>query len=276
MDPPQAHVPLTDERRSNVCARDDRRRARCRLALRPAGGYERPAAGPPQPAEALRNMAESELRARRALDQRCWATTSRKPTARPASSVAPSPADGLRGSQSLVSATSSPNCRREELFDIQKLRFRPRLRRPGRRRAGASRDVGGAGARNSAPIGAIGEGHAGVGAQGASTFRAALFGLNDGIVSNLALIAGVAGVAIGSEAVLVAGIGGWLAGCLLYGRPESTSPFVASQKSFNDRSPWKRDEVLLDPGEERRELISIYRVQGTIARAGRTGRRRAF
>ena len=110
-------------------------------------------------------------------------------------------------------------------------------------------------------VGAVGEGHAGVGASGASTFRAALFGLNDGIVSNLALIAGVAGVAVGSEAVLVAGIGGWLAGAFSMAAGEYIS--VRGQSEVLQRQiAMERDEVLLDPAEERRELVAIYRAKG--------------
>ncbi len=110
-------------------------------------------------------------------------------------------------------------------------------------------------------VGAVGEGHAGIGADGASTFRAALFGLNDGIVSNLALIAGVAGVAVGSEAVLVAGIGGWLAGAFSMAAGEYIS--VRGQAEVLQRQiAMERDEVLLDPQEEQRELVGIYRAKG--------------
>ena len=70
------------------------------------------------------------------------------------------------------------------------------------------------------PTGAAEAEHGFASASTASTFRAALFGLNDGLVSNLSLVAGVAGAAIDSDAVLVAGIAGWLAGAICLGAGE--------------------------------------------------------
>ena len=150
--------------------------------------------------------------------------------------------------------------RREELIDIQKYVSDPDsgdLAEEEREHRAALAELGS----QFGAEGAIGEGHAGVGSAGASTFRAALFGLNDGIVSNLALIGGVAGVAIGSEAVLVAGIAGWLAGAFSMAAGEYIS--VRSQSEVLQRQiAMERDEVLLDPEEERRELVSIYRAKG--------------
>lgn len=95
----------------------------------------------------------------------------------------------------------------------------------------------------------------------ATTFRAALFGLNDGVVSNLALVAGVAGVAIGSDAVVVAGIGGWLAGAFSMAAGEYIS--VRSQKELHEHQiGMELEELLLDPREEQRELEQIYRRKG--------------
>lgn len=95
----------------------------------------------------------------------------------------------------------------------------------------------------------------------ASTFRAALFGLNDGIVSNLSLVAGVAGAAIDSDAVLVAGIAGWLAGAFSMGAGEYVS--VRSQTElFEHQIARERLELEFDPEEERGELLEIYRRKG--------------
>src|SRR2546423_11688532 len=49
------------------------------------------------------------------------------------------------------------------------------------------------------------------------TFRAAVFGANDGLVSNLALIFGVVGGGAASSAVLLTGLAGLLAGAVLVG-----------------------------------------------------------
>ena len=116
----------------------------------------------------------------------------------------------------------------------------------------------------------IGEGdHGFASADTATTFRAALFGLNDGIVSNLSLIAGVAGAAIQSDAVLIAGIAGWLAGAFSMGAGEYIS--VRSQRElFEHQIARERLELELAPEEERAELLAIYRRKGVSAEvAGR-------
>ncbi len=95
----------------------------------------------------------------------------------------------------------------------------------------------------------------------ATTFRAALFGLNDGLVSNLSLIAGVAGAAVESDAVLIAGIAGWLAGASSMGAGEYIS--VRSQRElFENQIARERMELELDPEDERRELIAVYEGKG--------------
>src|ERR687897_2863339 len=60
------------------------------------------------------------------------------------------------------------------------------------------------------PIG--GEQHVGGGKSGA--LRAAIFGVNDGLVSNLSLIFGVSGAGVDNTVVIVAGGAGFLAGAL--------------------------------------------------------------
>ncbi len=98
----------------------------------------------------------------------------------------------------------------------------------------------------------------------ASTFRAALFGLNDGIVSNLSLVAGVAGAAVESDAVLIAGIAGWLAGAFSMAAGEFVS--VRSQTElFENQIARERLELELDPEDERAELFAIYRAKGISA-----------
>ena len=257
MDPPRAHVPLTDERIERLREMIGDELDAAWLYDRLAGMSDRQPAHH-QPAEVLRGMAESERehaahwiallgdhepqayldRHRPSLRVRLMAFEAR-----------------VFGLGYIIS-----QLRREELFDIQRYVSDPDsagLAEEEREHRATLAEL----APQFGAEGAIGEGHAGVGAQGASTFRAALFGLNDGIVSNLALIAGVAGVAIGSEAVLVAGIGGWLAGAFSMAGGEYIS--VRSQSEVLQRQiAMERDEVLLDPGEERRELISIYRSKG--------------
>ena len=253
MDPPsvpQAHVPLTDDRR-------ERLREMIADELDAAWLYDRLAgmSDPPQ-AEVLSSMAKSELTHAthwvRLLGDERFPTDMHRPSLRVRLMALQARVFGLGFVISQL--------RREELVDIQRYVSDPDsgdLAEEEREHRAALAEL----APQFGAEGAVGEGHAGIGAKGASTFRAALFGLNDGIVSNLALIAGVAGVAVGSDAVLVAGIGGWLAGAFSMAGGEYIS--VRSQSEVLQRQiAMERDEVLLDPAEERRELISIYRAKG--------------
>ena len=253
MDPPsvpQAHVPLTDDRR-------ERLREMIADELDAAWLYDRLAgmSDPPQ-AEVLSSMAKSELTHAthwvRLLGDERFPTDLHRPSLRVRLMALQARVFGLGFVISQL--------RREELVDIQRYVSDPDsgdLAEEEREHRATLAEL----APQFGAEGAVGEGHAGIGAKGASTFRAALFGLNDGIVSNLALIAGVAGVAVGSDAVLVAGIGGWLAGAFSMAGGEYIS--VRSQSEVLQRQiAMERDEVLLDPAEERRELISIYRAKG--------------
>ena len=66
------------------------------------------------------------------------------------------------------------------------------------------------------------------------TFRAAVFGANDGLVSNLALILGIGASGASTHAVLVAGVAGLLAGALSMGAGEYVS--VRSQRELLEAS----------------------------------------
>ena len=156
--------------------------------------------------------------------------------------------------------------RREELVDIRRYQADPdsgslaeeeREHRATLAQLGAA--TGGGGSRYDIALGDA-EQHSSQNTS-ATTFRATLFGLNDGVVSNLALVGGVAGVAVGSDAVLVAGIGGWLAGACSMAAGEYIS--VRSQAELHESQiALERDELELDPEEERRELVGIYVAKG--------------
>jgi len=55
------------------------------------------------------------------------------------------------------------------------------------------------------------------------TLRAAVFGVNDGLVSNLNLVMGIAGASAESKFVLLAGVAGLLAGAFSMGAGEYVS-----------------------------------------------------
>jgi VIT1/CCC1 family predicted Fe2+/Mn2+ transporter len=98
-----------------------------------------------------------------------------------------------------------------------------------------------------------------VGSGGA--LRAATFGVNDGLVSNLALVMGVAGGAGSGRFVLLAGIAGLLAGAFSMGTGEWIS--VRSQRELYEREiEIEREELEQFPEEERGELALIYMSKG--------------
>lgn len=96
----------------------------------------------------------------------------------------------------------------------------------------------------------------------AGTFRAAVFGANDGLVSNLALVLGVAATGMAPGLVLTTGVAGLLAGALSMAAGEWVS--VMSQRELLDAS-------IPDPGANRavsdldvdaNELALVFRARG--------------
>ena len=94
--------------------------------------------------------------------------------------------------------------------------------------------------------------------------RPAVFGAMDGLVSNLALIAGVAGGTrdhTGSTAVVLAGLAGLAAGAFSMAAGEYTS--VASQSEAAQREIDKeRREIIANPDAEAGELAEMYVAKG--------------
>jgi VIT1/CCC1 family predicted Fe2+/Mn2+ transporter len=91
--------------------------------------------------------------------------------------------------------------------------------------------------------------------------RAAIFGINDGLVSNTALVMGFAGATSERAPVLLAGVAGLLAGAFSMGAGEYIS--MANQReAFEREIALERDEISLMPDDERRELELIYRAKG--------------
>lgn len=94
------------------------------------------------------------------------------------------------------------------------------------------------------------------------TFRAAVFGANDGLVSNLALVLGVAGAGISSGAVLLTGVSGLLAGALSMGAGEYVS--VRSQRELIAASaPAAHAPAVVGALDvDANELALVYRARG--------------
>jgi vacuolar iron transporter family protein len=91
--------------------------------------------------------------------------------------------------------------------------------------------------------------------------RAAVFGVNDGLISNVSLVLGVAGAGAASGYVLTAGIAGLLAGALSMAAGEYVS--VRSQREMYEyQIALEREELAEYPEEEAEELALIYQARG--------------
>lgn len=98
-------------------------------------------------------------------------------------------------------------------------------------------------------------------------FRAAVFGANDGLVSNLALVMGAGATGMSSTMVLFTGIAGLLAGALSMGAGEFVS--VRSQRELLDASSPTQITLAVAPDLDlnANELELIYRARGMSAEA---------
>lgn len=94
--------------------------------------------------------------------------------------------------------------------------------------------------------------------------RAAVFGVSDGIVSNVALIFGVAAASPDRAAVLVAGAAGLLAGATSMAAGEYVS-MKAQAELVQRELEIERRSLADQPLAERRELAAIYRKRGVDA-----------
>ncbi|QCU78756.1 rubrerythrin family protein [Citricoccus sp. SGAir0253] len=96
----------------------------------------------------------------------------------------------------------------------------------------------------------------------AGGFRAAVFGANDGLVSNLALVLGIGATGVANQVVLFTGIAGLLAGALSMAAGEFVS--VRSQRELLEAS--SPTQVTLEAAEhldlDQNELVLVYRARG--------------
>jgi VIT1/CCC1 family predicted Fe2+/Mn2+ transporter len=119
----------------------------------------------------------------------------------------------------------------------------------------------------------LGERHRSAGRGG--SLRAAVFGLNDGLVSNTCLILGVAGASGSSTILLTTGIAGLLAGAFSMAAGEWVS--VRSQRELHERQIGEeREELERYPEEEAEELALIYEARGLSIEEARTMARRVL
>lgn len=96
---------------------------------------------------------------------------------------------------------------------------------------------------------------------GGGNLRAAVFGVNDGLVSNASLIMGVAGASGQAGVILLSGVAGLLAGALSMAAGEYLS--VRSQREMYEyQIGLERDELDQYPREEAAELALIFQARG--------------
>jgi len=96
---------------------------------------------------------------------------------------------------------------------------------------------------------------------GGNNLRAAVFGASDGLVSNAALVMGVAAAGVAQDGLLITGMAGLLAGALSMAAGEYIS--VRSQREFYEHQiALERAELAEYPEAEAEELALIYNARG--------------
>lgn len=93
------------------------------------------------------------------------------------------------------------------------------------------------------------------------TARAAVFGVSDGLVSNVSLILGVAGANTSASFVRLAGLAGLIAGACSMAVGEYLS--VSAQVELAERElRLERHEIINRPAKETAELVALYESRG--------------
>ena len=104
---------------------------------------------------------------------------------------------------------------------------------------------------------------------GGNALRAAVLGANDGLVSNLSLVMGVAGAAESGRLILLTGLAGLVAGACSMAMGEWLS-VTSSRELSQQQIDIEADELQRMPEDELEEMVLIYQAKGldeTAARA---------
>ena len=96
---------------------------------------------------------------------------------------------------------------------------------------------------------------------GGGRLRAAIFGINDGLVTNASLVVGVAAAEPGRQVVILAGIAGLVAGAFSMAAGEYISMSV-QRELFEAQIALERQELAENPEWEREEVSIIFRAKG--------------
>lgn len=98
--------------------------------------------------------------------------------------------------------------------------------------------------------------------------RAAVFGVSDGLVTNVSLILGMAGASPGAGVVRLAGLAGLVAGSFSMASGEYVSMRAQTELLQRELAAEHR-EIIRHPGPERRELTKIYEDRGVAPAAAK-------
>jgi VIT1/CCC1 family predicted Fe2+/Mn2+ transporter len=96
---------------------------------------------------------------------------------------------------------------------------------------------------------------------GGNALRAAVLGANDGLVSNLSLVMGVAGAALDEQVILITGLAGLLAGAASMALGEWVS-VQSSRELYERQIAVEAEEIAEIPDEEEEALALIYQAKG--------------
>ncbi len=97
--------------------------------------------------------------------------------------------------------------------------------------------------------------------QSGNTLRAAVLGANDGLVSNVSLVMGMAGAATGDRAVLLAGLAGLVAGACSMAMGEWLS-VNSSREFYQARITERAERLAVAPEDGLRHIAGLYRDKG--------------
>jgi vacuolar iron transporter family protein len=96
---------------------------------------------------------------------------------------------------------------------------------------------------------------------GGNALRAAVLGANDGLVSNLSLVMGVAGAQVAGHTILLTGLAGLVAGACSMAMGEWLS-VTSSRELAQQQIDIEAEELKHVPDEEKEEIILIYQAKG--------------
>lgn len=98
-------------------------------------------------------------------------------------------------------------------------------------------------------------------AMGGNALRAAVLGANDGLVSNMSLVMGVAGAEVSNNTILLTGLAGLVAGACSMAMGEWLS-VNSSRELYQKQIATEAMELEEVPEEEKEELVLIYQAKG--------------